>query len=254
MPACSWPPATRCSPEPPAICGGSPRRPRARAPLCGIPSCLCIRATKRSLYPIRSWCSTCPGTTPSPSHRPGAGGRARRHGRGGAAICPGVCRCACGPLPPTLCRLAGLAGRRKRRAPPYKLQRTTGYIQTHLEEKLALATLAAVAEMSPHPFCTPVQGRDRVDAPPVREPVPDRARQTAARRHRLGAHRGRGPGRLCGPKSLHRALSDARRHDPQSLQKRRTACVRRPHAGHGSPQGRPAVARGSSGHGASSTG
>jgi AraC-like DNA-binding protein len=36
--------------------------------------------------------------------------------------------------------------------PPYKLQRTTGYIQTHLEEKLALATLAAVAEMSPTHF------------------------------------------------------------------------------------------------------
>ena len=31
---------------------------------------------------------------------------------------------------------------------PYKLQRTTVYIQTHLEEKLSLATLAAVAEMS----------------------------------------------------------------------------------------------------------
>ena len=36
--------------------------------------------------------------------------------------------------------------------PPYKLQRTTGYIQTHLEEKLSLATLAAVAEMSPTHF------------------------------------------------------------------------------------------------------
>jgi AraC-like DNA-binding protein len=32
--------------------------------------------------------------------------------------------------------------------PPYKLQRTTVYIQAHLEEKLSLATLAAVAEMS----------------------------------------------------------------------------------------------------------
>ena len=35
---------------------------------------------------------------------------------------------------------------------PYKLQRTTVYIQTHLEEKLSLATLAAVAEMSPTHF------------------------------------------------------------------------------------------------------
>jgi AraC-like DNA-binding protein len=32
--------------------------------------------------------------------------------------------------------------------PPYKLQRTTVYIKTHLEEKLSLATLAAVAQMS----------------------------------------------------------------------------------------------------------
>ena len=35
---------------------------------------------------------------------------------------------------------------------PYKLRRTTVYIQTHLEEKLSLATLAAVAEMSPTHF------------------------------------------------------------------------------------------------------
>jgi AraC-like DNA-binding protein len=35
---------------------------------------------------------------------------------------------------------------------PYKLRRTTVYIQTHLEETLSLATLAAVAEMSPTHF------------------------------------------------------------------------------------------------------
>ena len=35
---------------------------------------------------------------------------------------------------------------------PYKLRRTTVYIQTHLAEKLSLATLAAVAEMSPAHF------------------------------------------------------------------------------------------------------
>ena len=35
---------------------------------------------------------------------------------------------------------------------PYKLHRTTAYIKTHLEEKLPLETLAAVAEMSPTHF------------------------------------------------------------------------------------------------------
>jgi AraC family transcriptional regulator len=35
---------------------------------------------------------------------------------------------------------------------PYKLRRTLAYVQTHLEEKLSLATLAAVAQMSPTHF------------------------------------------------------------------------------------------------------
>jgi AraC-like DNA-binding protein len=35
---------------------------------------------------------------------------------------------------------------------PYKLRRTLAYIQAHLEEKLSLATLAAVAQMSPTHF------------------------------------------------------------------------------------------------------
>jgi integrase len=58
---------------------------------------------------------------------------------------------------------------------------------------------------------------DRVDAPPVRDPVPDRARQAAARRHRHAPHRDWSPGGVHGPKSLHRALSDTRLHDPESL-------------------------------------
>jgi AraC family transcriptional regulator len=36
--------------------------------------------------------------------------------------------------------------------PPYKLRRVFTYIQVHLEEKLSLATLAAVAQMSPDYF------------------------------------------------------------------------------------------------------
>jgi AraC family transcriptional regulator len=35
---------------------------------------------------------------------------------------------------------------------PYKLRRTLAYIQTHLEQKICLATLAAVAQMSPTHF------------------------------------------------------------------------------------------------------
>ena len=35
---------------------------------------------------------------------------------------------------------------------PYKLQRTTAYIKTHLEQTLSLATLAAVAQTSPAHF------------------------------------------------------------------------------------------------------
>ena len=89
---------------------------------------------------------------PPPPHRAGAAGRKRRRGRGGASVCPGVGRCARGPLPQTLCRLSGSAGRGERRAPAVLLRRTTVYIQTHLEEKLSLATLAAVAEMSPTHF------------------------------------------------------------------------------------------------------
>jgi hypothetical protein len=49
--------------------------------------------------------------------------------------------------------------------------------------------------------------------------VPDGVRETVAGRDRRATHRDWPPGRVCGSKSLHRALSDARVHDTQSLQR-----------------------------------
>ena len=88
----------------------------------------------------------------------------------------------------------------------------------------------------PHPFCAPVQACHWAAAAPVRDPVPDGARQAVAGRNRHAPHRDRAPGRMHGPKSLHCALSDTRLHDTQNLQRRRTACVRVTRAVHAPPK------------------
>jgi hypothetical protein len=69
----------------------------------------------------------------------------------------------------------------------------------------------------PNLFWAHVQAGHRVGAPPVRESVPDRARQAVVGRDRHAAHRNQYPGWMRGPKSLHRALSEVRRYDPQCL-------------------------------------
>jgi hypothetical protein len=102
---------------------------------------------------------------------------------------------------------------------PYKLRRTIAYIQAHLAQELSLLTLATVAQTSPTHFARLVQARHRADAPPVRDPVPHRARPAVTGRDRPAPQRDRFPDRVRGPKLLHRAFSNAHRPDPPSLPK-----------------------------------
>ena len=70
------------------------------------------------------------------------------------------------------------------------------------------------------PLCASVQASDRSDAPPISHHAPDRACEALADGERVAHHRHQPPGRLHGSKLLHRGVSEACRHNPQSLPRR----------------------------------
>ena len=108
---------------------------------------------------------------------------------------------------------------------PYKLRRTITYIQAHLDAGVIPDHARRRGADEPGPFCAPVQACHRAGAPSVRDHLPDGTREAVIARDRRAPHRHRSPGWVRGPKSLHRALSDARRPDPQSLPRPRQACM-----------------------------
>ena len=101
---------------------------------------------------------------------------------------------------------------------PYKLRRTLAYIQAHLEEPVSLTTLAAVAQMSTTHFAHLF--KEATGLPPHQYVL--RCRMGHAKRLLADTDMP-----LIMDQSHFTALfSDARRHDPQSLQKPHERAVR----------------------------
>ena len=129
-----------------------------------------------------------------------------------------------------------------------KLQRTTAYIQAHLEHTLSLVELAAVTQTKPDALCAPVQAGYRADAAPVRHPVPDGACEALADGDYVPPPRDRRSGRLRRPQSLHRAVSAVRRYHPQGISRRHRQGVSAATHHWQSPWEDAPVAAGASGH------